>query len=1376
MAKYRITSIPPSFFKKMNKGGNPARATSKPAGIMAMEKLVNAPKTKPGEINLAVPDFNKEIQKIAQNKDLHRCPPNHYWNGRACVKIEKSTYTPIDPNYLAQNPDIAPVIVNKPEVTISRKASDIAKFRDEWKKKNPRDQWLDEKKRYYLDVLSNPGLNKMAGVNMSNFPSNVRQNYLNEYEYLANTYAIDKIADKRGFDPDDRGEWIDQLSEGELRALAESKYSSQLQPSYWARSRAGLQELGNFVLKTNPISALAGVDYDLLQYNIPGLTKREQKEIAESPFGGLETFSFIDIPGAALANYTNNAGLSTGSDYKELPGFWSGKKMANVSDLQATLFNPITYFGIESLPELGINALRGLARGTGSAYRGIRNLVTKGDEAAIATENLVKGLSESHPTSIDELTNTGFRNDPNYHLERFNEKKQEIIRNLKTPEGRRRLQTYIDNSPMYMGKTPEAVIDDLEKVEFVTTRPYFRDPHNLNPFFEQQMDELIAAGELDPSAKQQYMGYVIGKDGQRYTKFKVDPNNAFNWYLDGTNNPSIMSMGQNFTPYDAQHILEHEFQHFFQRGFLSEADEILKDLELIDEVALDQPTFLEVLNRYNPFKKEYQDLGVSASGDIYKTGFKNPKRKEGLVNQKNYWSFGGRGQEKSAFLAEIRENMLQRGIIKNRYDKITPEMLKEHYRIYKNTKGDKYFLRTYDVMKNNKKNFEILSRAINKLPAVLPIGIGVGAAGAAAAGSSNGGDETNYKKGGSIQLELSDAEIQDYIKRGYVIEEVVPKMSSGGKVVSELWTEITGTPWKEAKARGLTTGSFDENIALRNRLLAGEFGKINDVVSPKTSYDVTIEQLVKKGKTLDDLVAMKAGTRSGLKSRFPELFDEDTKPVIQDQNPISSQLISNQKNPKRGLNIKQLKLESPKLGTYHLTKNWWDPYSDFGKPKKENKSEKKENKSEKKDANTFYKNLGVEVTTSDVERMKKDPVIKDMFDRMEANNKKLRTTENKPLSGSTMPLGPMAMDYSKMDFSKGKNNMLLPPGTPLTPAEKLWASVENLWDSIPKSKEEILETPWGQYGAKKILDLGILSKEQEQQLRRKLEKEGVIDTPDSKIKLNKEKEAKIKLPKVKPKVDKFYQEVATVEDSYDSDNTLLSYRNQWNNNEGFVYYATPVKKDRSENDEYSNVKGVGHFLLDASASQSKPYTHKHNKALIERAKRNNDYVPVFTSEKGDYVRLKYKRANDLRKGDKVITPLRQMKFDEIDFSQTQTPVGFKRGINEVKRKNGEGTYLLFKDRDGYSRFSGGSVVFIFNDEFGNTIVRDFAGSLNQIENEGLQIKKRYQLEDNDLVIGYHDVGAFSAKIKANSDNKLKAKQWEGFHNEDYTGGALLIPQ
>ena len=752
--------------------------------------------------------------------------------------------------------------------------------------------------------------------------------------------------------------------------------------------------------------------------------------------------------------------------------------------------------------------------------------------------------------------------------------------------------------------------------------------------------------------------------------------------------------------------------------------------------------------------------------DYYKSLSKEELAEENKNFKEYYTDYVGDPTETRARLNEIRYLSKQNNLYDPFTQKVTPEIFKNKLKNFKYETDDKSGFDPMMQLKNTFSDEEIIYM-LNNI-------------------SQNENPETNdelqySKKGGPIQLELSDEEIQDYIKRGYVIEEAVPKMSSGGKVVSELWTEITGTPWQEAKTRGLTTGTFDENIALRNRLLAGEFGKINNAVAPKTNYDLSVEELVKKGKTLDDLVSMKVGTRSGLMSRFPELFDEETKNKVEAQldeeenknyglqakintNPYSD--FGKTKNKIKSSKSNKISVNSIKpheFSSFDLGSSWKNKmYSDFGKPKKENKSEKK-------DANNFQNNLGIKVDVSSIKAMKKDPIIKNMIDRMEANTKKLKTIESKPLSGSTMPLGPMALDWSKTDFSKGKNNMIVPLGTPMTPVEKLWAS-------IPKSKEEVLETEWGKWGAKRALELGVLPKIAEQQLRRKLEKEGEIDTPDKIIKLNKKEETKTKLPEVKPKVDTYYQEIATVQDSYDSDNTLLSYRNQWDNNEGFVYYATPVKKDRSENDEYSNVKGVAHFLLDASASKSKPYTHEYNKSLIERAKRNNDYVPVFTPEKDEFVRLKYKRANDLKKDDKVITPLRQMKFDEIDFSQTQKPDGFKKGINEVKKKDGQGTYLLFKERDGYSRFSGGSVVFIFNDNFGNTIVRDFAGSLNQIENEGLQIKRRYGLTNDNLVIGYHDVGSFSAKIKANNNNKLKAKQWEGFNNEDWTGGALLIPK
>jgi len=327
----------------------------------------------------------------------------------------------------------------------------------------------------------------------------------------------------------------------------------------------------------------------------------------------------------------------------------------------------------------------------------------------------------------------------------------------------------------------------------------------------------------------------------------------------------------------------------------------------------------------------------------------------------------------------------------------------------------------------------------------------------------------------------------------------------------------------------------------------------------------------------------------------------------------------------------------------------------------------------------------------------------------------------------------------------------------------------------------------------------------DQYLNRYLEKKGLINPVEFKL-----KSKNIKIPEG---VKTYYQELGTVQDNRSTNPTdsLLSYRNQFDANKGFTYVTAPVKKDRTNKEVYNNVEGVGHFVLDASPSLEHPYIHSNNFAFLNKAIQNNDYIPIYesTGKKGE-VKVSYKKANDIdpkilnkiteasnniskssSEGErqaiadkvtpflygqktKIISPLRQMKFDEIRFDKTQSASGFSNA-KEVKKSNGDGTYLIFKDRDAYSRFSGGSVTFIFKDKKGNTIAREFAGTLNNIENEGISIKKEFGLKDNELTLGYNDVGSFSAKPKA-KNNVLTSQQWSGFNNENPTGGALIIPK
>jgi hypothetical protein len=136
------------------------------------------------------------------------------------------------------------------------------------------------------------------------------------------------------------------------------------------------------------------------------------------------------------------------------------------------------------------------------------------------------------------------------------------------------------------------------------------------------------------------------------------------------------------------------------------------------------------------------------------------------------------------------------------------------------------------------------------------------------------------RKGGpidnSMEIEIPEKDIQKYIDAGYIVEQLdKPKMQQGG-VPSEVWYQYTGTPWSEAKSKGLTDGTVEQNLALVERLKAGEFGSpkiIETKATPTvTPYDQMVFGLVKQGNTLDDLVNQKVGTREGLIFKYPELF------------------------------------------------------------------------------------------------------------------------------------------------------------------------------------------------------------------------------------------------------------------------------------------------------------------------------------------------------------------------------------------------------------------------------------------------------------------------------------------------------------------------
>jgi hypothetical protein len=243
------------------------------------------------------------------------------------VRFVPGTY---DPN------ETAGYMLDVPEVTVAQKGAPWVKYMREYEKKNPMDKFVDQKKRAYLRL--HPGLNKSAGVTMENFPVDVLQNFIDEYEYNKNSYVTKKYGKEVGFNPSRRGEWVDEINPTfKERFVADSKYGSKLQPSTWDRALAGLATLAS------PWSPDLQAE---LNAGIPGLTRRESREIKDAnlagiPIGGLEAFAPINTLGQNIANYAKNRGLSYGSDYKQLPGFFSGENMANVDDTDAMALDPI---------------------------------------------------------------------------------------------------------------------------------------------------------------------------------------------------------------------------------------------------------------------------------------------------------------------------------------------------------------------------------------------------------------------------------------------------------------------------------------------------------------------------------------------------------------------------------------------------------------------------------------------------------------------------------------------------------------------------------------------------------------------------------------------------------------------------------------------------------------------------------------------------------------------------------------------------------------------------------------------------------------------------------------------------------------------------
>jgi hypothetical protein len=125
-----------------------------------------------------------------------------------------------------------------------------------------------------------------------------------------------------------------------------------------------------------------------------------------------------------------------------------------------------------------------------------------------------------------------------------------------------------------------------------------------------------------------------------------------------------------------------------------------------------------------------------------------------------YFTKGSDGQEPSSFLAELRSQMQKDKFIENTYDEVTPELIEKAKSFYASNPEKKVVLtkrglkgltdtRILDFARPTKENYKLISDSMNKLPAVVPVGLGVGAAASQIEGEEQSAPE--FKNGGFME-------------------------------------------------------------------------------------------------------------------------------------------------------------------------------------------------------------------------------------------------------------------------------------------------------------------------------------------------------------------------------------------------------------------------------------------------------------------------------------------------------------------------------------------------------------------------------------------------------------------------------------------------
>ena len=1215
-------------------------------------------------------------------------------------KNDKATYLPVK-----DIPFAKPSMVSTPEIWNSyynRKPIEVETDIYDFKSVNPSFQFVPE--HLIFDKVVDPGQyeNPYTMEGEADFYENTGKDFMKNGGSVWEILPQAQGGTKTGYS------WSTQQA---------PSYQPTFQGNYASSQTTGSRALTSKEMQANKIAAEKRVqqqkqaEYEARQAEYAARQARIKESIAaqNQPLSAENIMTQSQSTGDKMS-FAMNTPFGNPKDYPVLSGYMEGLDYINpfkfVGDMASGL-GAVPYnvqqgnYGQAALSvaaPLTVGALAGI--GTQGTKQFLNNVFNP-----VAGINFRKGaLKKSPEISFEDYKNLNYEDRIkliNTVDETIQKKGNDIISDLKSAEGKKRLINQFKEadpnlSTEELEKLYDSRITSVERSIKGNRARWVKDLKNVKSLSDppgslKEAEEYIMSLDMDnyfPYDNAHYSSSSLYNYTDTPTSNTVKNNKSginikkTNRFLDPDPSPGYITLGKGYET--SAPTVSHEVGHAIQKGNKMPIDDELRGL--IDSAK---------------HKKGNQFKG--AIDDIWRRYFSGNKNFEGLDSNLEYFLKGSHGKEPYPFAREIRDLMLENKILNKTYDPITVQNLNK---IKSQSKGigknDRllYFIPPWDRAK--------LATTMNKAPGLLPY-VGAGYLGYQ---GSQGVEEMPIQQFGG---KISNWEIVPDSE--WEMVDNINQFQKGGKVVSEIWQDVTGTPWSEAKKLGLTKGGYEENLAIRAELLKNpeKFISLVKEYSGKTKTQPAVKQPVQQPITnkYNSFAA-----RSFSQPYFEGDTYQEAAPSPNVQQPLPTYQWSNQQRVSPNLATGDTpvatprKAAPPKTQRVAITQRLPDlplitnpinsPY--FQAPIESTKVVPQMIKKGKQDS-SIIQNI--------VNTINKSEFLKDVKDTIR-NVKDVEDVKNSLIRGL------------------GKTGLYAPDTEEVEPMK------------VPTQKPIIQPIPKPTMNSSAVQDT----------------------TPTT-----------------------YYQGKGIVDPR--TGTNIGRYVNTFSNWKGQEYIPTKNvgewKKDKTT--QYPSSQ-IAHYLLDVDLTTG--YQHRYSKNYIESQKKGESitkgstlkeqWLPVYEKLPNGNVRMKYKTNKELTKDDKIAAPLRQYKFGDLDWN-SDIKSSWNKSSSALTTKTGEETLIIKsgKDMSGYGQFGGGSFVLISKRKNGEVIVRELAGSAQDLKIQAEDLAKMTGQNVNEIVVGYHDVGSWSAKPSSKNKkmgySNIPKKSKNEFHSyqEDYTGAGLAFP-